>query len=115
MFKFNFKILLAATAGLFAIAVSTPMAHAATMQFVGSTQGTDFAITFDDDTTGQINVRVTSAANPNQADLLGLAFNWDGTPAPSAPSDFHFVSSNTGEAITSVCTNTLSCGGGPQF
>lgn len=108
------KILLAAGLSLAASAAS-----AATVSFVGSAQGTDYQIDFSDDTAGLIDVTVTATANPNNADLFGLAFDWLGTPAPvggTGPnSDFSFVSSNTGEGIVAVCVDTLSCGGGLNF
>jgi len=103
------KILLAAG---FALAGSA--ASAATVSFVGSADGTDYQIDFSDDAAGLIDVTVTATANPNNADLFGLAFDWLGAPAPIA-SDFNFVSSNTGEGITAVCTDTVFCGGGLNF
>jgi len=93
-------------------------AHAATMSYSGSTQGTDFSITINDDTAGQLSFTVQSIANPNSADLYALGLMWTGTPAPSTtfdPGDFNTVSSNTGETITAVCAACSNAGNGANF
>lgn len=91
------------------------VASASTVQFVGSGQGTTYTITFDDDTAGQIGVNV-SATGAN-ADMLGLGFDWGGSALDTSlpGGDFEFVSSNTGEGITAVCTDTDTCGQGLNF
>jgi hypothetical protein len=91
---------------------------AATIAYVGSTQGTDFKITVDDNTAGQINFVVQSTANPNNADLYALGFNWSGATVPSTtidPGDFNTVSSNTGETISAVCASCSNAGNGANF
>lgn len=96
------------------LTIAATASSAATVSFVGSAQGTDYQIDFSDDAAGLIDVTVTATANPNNADLLGLAFDWLGTPAPTS-SDFAFVSSNTGEGITAICEDALTCGQGLNF
>ena len=101
----NFRNILAASLVL----ASAAAAQAATVSFVGTADGTDFSITFDDSVANLINVAVTSSANPNEADLIGLAFDWEGDPRPEAD-DFAWVSSNNGEIITAICIDAISCG-----
>ena len=98
-------------------------ASAATIQFAGSADGTDFLLTFSDDTSGQIDVHITATANPNSADLLGLGFDFGAalstTLVAGVFGDFRFDGSNNGEGITGVCGSVgaaiTSCGGGLNF
>ena len=111
-FDISFKATIAVLALSFGIGTA---ADAASVLYTGSTQGTDFKITINDNTAGQLGFVVESIAAPNSADLYALGIQWAGTPAPLAPTDFHFVSSNTGEGITNVCANRPNVGNGANL
>lgn len=108
-----------------ALLACSTVASATVVSYSGTEDGTLFSISFDDNTAGVINVIVTSTPdglNGTEADLFGLAFDWTGTPVPTYPSSFNFVSSSTttgftGERISNVCygPNISSCGGAVNF
>lgn len=104
-----------AAAAVIAAASWAGAASATTVEYVGTGQGTTYTIAFDDDTSGQIGVTVT--ATGSSADMLGLGFDWGGSALDTTlpDTDFVWVSSNTGQGITNVCTDTLSCGPGLNF
>ena len=114
---------LLSVAGAIALAtLSAPMmagsASAATVSFqVGTAATGSVDVDYDvkiSDIAGGVQIDVNQAAtSPNSADILGLFFNLQ----PGNASNFGITSASqftklAGDAITQVCFNTTSCGGG---
>ena len=74
----------------------------------------NWLVAIDDDTAGSFRVNLTIASpTPSTGDMLGFGF--DTLLTGLNLSDLTFVSSSTGEGITGLFSDTLSCGAGCNF
>jgi hypothetical protein len=108
---------------LLACAVATDEGAAATVQF--SNPNWDYnnsdpalqpnwLVAIDDETAGLFRVTL-SIASPTSSTGDMLGFGFDTALTGLSASDFGFVSSSTGEGITGLYSDTLSCGAGCNF
>lgn len=98
-------------------------AAAATVQFASpnwvynnsdTAQQPNWLVAVDDDLDGLFRVSLSIASpSPSTADMLGFGF--DTALTGLSMGDFDFLSSSTGEGITGLYSNTLSCGPGCNF